>query len=320
VCVPVFSPVFGAHGVGDGTFLSQATYPVGDNPGSVATGDFNGDGMTDLATSNASDHNVSVLLNVGDGTFLSQATYPVGESPTSVATSDFNGDGVADLVTASRSDDNVSVLLGVGDGTFFPQTTYAAREPNSVATGDFNGDGSTDLATANSLSNSVSVLLNQCGADGSSIAPDAFTVFRGFYQSGDLSDVRESDDSYLKFNPGITMFPTEPPVWIAFEGTLPFDNPQDLSVTLEASVNTVGISQTIEMFNWNSQQYELVDTHSASFNSDSVVTVDLTGNVTDYVEVGTGTVKSRVGWKKSGLIILFPWTVCIDQVVWSVAN
>jgi hypothetical protein len=38
-----------------------------------------------------------------------------------------------------------------------------------------------------------------------------YNVFRGFHVGGALSDTFESDDSYLKFNPGITFFPTEPP-------------------------------------------------------------------------------------------------------------
>ena len=39
-------------GNGDGTFLTQKTYAVGNSPDSVAVGDFNGDGKADLAVAN----------------------------------------------------------------------------------------------------------------------------------------------------------------------------------------------------------------------------------------------------------------------------
>jgi hypothetical protein len=93
-----------------------------------------------------------------------------------------------------------------------------------------------------------------------------------------------------------------------------------LSVALEASANTVGLNQTIEVFNYVSGAYELFDSHSASFNNDSVTTVDLTANISEYVEPGTGEVKIRTGWKKSGLILFFPWTICIDEVVWTLTE
>lgn len=45
------------------TFDSAVNYAVGSNPISVTTGDFNGDGRTDLAVANIGSHNVSILLN-----------------------------------------------------------------------------------------------------------------------------------------------------------------------------------------------------------------------------------------------------------------
>ena len=61
-------------GQGDGTFLAQTTYPTGNNPIWIATGDFNGDGKLDLAAANESDNTVSILLGQGEGTFVTQAT------------------------------------------------------------------------------------------------------------------------------------------------------------------------------------------------------------------------------------------------------
>ena len=48
---------------GDGSFRASLHYRAGDRPYSVAIGDLNGDGRPDLATANAGDNTVSVLLN-----------------------------------------------------------------------------------------------------------------------------------------------------------------------------------------------------------------------------------------------------------------
>lgn len=120
------TPLLVANSNGDGPLFPGLQLSVGNTPFSVTTGDFNGDGVTDLATANYLSDNVSVLLGVGDGTFAAQATYAAGDNPWSVTTGDFNGDGVTDLATANYLRDNVSVLLGVGDGTFAVQTTYTA--------------------------------------------------------------------------------------------------------------------------------------------------------------------------------------------------
>jgi hypothetical protein len=152
------------------------------------------------------------------------------------------------------------------------------------------------------------------------VVASQYNIFRGNHLSGDLSDTFQSDDSYLKFNPGFVVNSSEPPVWIEFEGTLPTDNPSSLSVTLEAAASTLVLTQTIEAFNWTTGQYEEVDSRTASFNTDSVVTVDLSDGLQDFVEPGIGSVKTRVGWKSAGYVLYYPWTICIDQVVWTVTQ
>ena len=56
-------------GNGDGTFdpATPATVGVGDGPGGIAVGLFDGDNFLDLAVANAASDNVSILLGNGDG-------------------------------------------------------------------------------------------------------------------------------------------------------------------------------------------------------------------------------------------------------------
>ena len=106
--------------LGDGTGLFGAAsyfntnFEVALRTSSVAVGDFNKDGNSDLVTANNFTDNVSLLLGNGDGTFGAATYFGVGSSPYTVAVADFNGDGNSDLATANPNTNNVSILPGNG--------------------------------------------------------------------------------------------------------------------------------------------------------------------------------------------------------------
>jgi hypothetical protein len=163
------------RGNGDGTYQAPQNLPAGSLPRSLAVGDFNGDGILDLAVANSGDNTVSIRLGNGDGSFQPARTFPAGSFPRSVAVGDFNGDGILDLAVADVSSGTVSVLRGNGDGSFQSPRSFAVGTfPDSVVVGDFNGDGILDLAVANDGSNSVSVLLGN--GDGSFQPARSFPV------------------------------------------------------------------------------------------------------------------------------------------------
>ncbi|MFF3460660.1 FG-GAP repeat domain-containing protein [Streptomyces sp. NPDC002730] len=164
-------------GNGDGTFAAKVDYTTGssyvnggDQPVSVATGDFNGDGDLDLITANARPDTVSVLLGTAGGTFGAPVRYSTsnsitgaeGHGPFSVAVGDFNGDGNLDLGAANflaYPSGLGAVMLGNGDGTFAAIIDFATgNRPVSLAAGDLDGDGNLDLVTANQDPDTVSVL------------------------------------------------------------------------------------------------------------------------------------------------------------------
>ena len=163
--------IFIGNGDANGTFKTQAKYPIGTggNPYSVTAGDFNGDGSLDLAVADYQAEEVSVLLGNGNGTFQSPTLYPTGANPSSVVSGDFNGDGKLDLALTSTplnsSPGNlVSLLLGNGNGTFqAPALFGTGSQAYSAVVGDFDQGGALDLVVANGVSNTVSVLLNTQG-------------------------------------------------------------------------------------------------------------------------------------------------------------
>jgi hypothetical protein len=147
---------------------------------------------------------------------------------------------------------------------------------------------------------------------------DSINIFRGVLIGGDLSDSFESDDSYLKFNPGFVINSSEAPVWLIFDGSLPSDNPTSLGIVMESNVGTPGLTHTLEAWNWTSAAYDIVDVSTASFNKDVAVTVDLSSGISNYAQPGTGVARTRVGWRKTGFTINYPWEVRLDQLVWTV--
>jgi hypothetical protein len=206
-------------GTGTGAFGPATTFATGGPGTGVVIGDFNLDGLADLAVPNPNNDTVSILLGDGAGAFGSPTIFAVGAAE-SLAIGDFNGDGKRDLAVANlRSSSvsppltgNVAILLSTGGSGFFaPPTIFAAApSPRGIAIGDFNGDGKSDVAVADISSGNVSILLNTtAGAfdtDGDGV-PDDIDNCRYVYNPDqadrDGDGVGDAcDNCPLKPNPG----------------------------------------------------------------------------------------------------------------------
>ncbi len=136
-------------------------YTVGSTPLALVTGDFNGDGMPDLAVANGNSKNISVLLGMGTNLMAAPVHYTVDEFPASLTTGDLNGDGKIDLAATHISGNTLSVLYGNGNGKFqAPLSFPVGKYPLAVAAGDFDADGLIDLLTANYDTDTLSLLIN----------------------------------------------------------------------------------------------------------------------------------------------------------------
>lgn len=129
-------------------------------PTAVAAGDFNGDGVPDLAIASTGSKSVVIALGDGTGHFAVAHAYEFDGPVVSVVAGDFNRDGNLDLAVADTNGNAVAILLGNGDGSFAPGGKYAVDiAPAAIIVSDFNHDGIPDLAVADSGSNDISILL-----------------------------------------------------------------------------------------------------------------------------------------------------------------
>jgi hypothetical protein len=151
-------------------FETKPDVPVGDGPSSMVMGDFNGDGIQDLAVAcrgvqlpgdiAVASGFVSVRLGNGSGGFTACSTceIEVGLGPSSIKIGDFNGDSIQDFVVTNTTGDDISIRFGNGDGSFYGDTEIpVGEEPLKLVIGDFNEDHVQDIAVANR--DDISILL-----------------------------------------------------------------------------------------------------------------------------------------------------------------
>ncbi len=158
----------GSGGFGDGTFGPPTLYSCGASPHQIATADFNGDGILDLATANNGSFakSVSVLIGkgtggAGNGQFNTNVDYSLSAQTLGIIARDWDMDGKADIIATESTSGTVAFLKGKGDGTFFPAVHLnAGIEPYGVDIADLNADGFPDLIVSNSNSGGIAVLLN----------------------------------------------------------------------------------------------------------------------------------------------------------------
>lgn len=142
-----------------GQFNSAGNMNTGSLPSSAVTGDFNRDGIQDLAIANMGSGTVSLLNGNGSGIFTAN-TELITAGAGSIVTADFNSDGLHDIATANSINNSISIITALSSGGFGNSFTInSGNEPMSISTGDFNADGKADLVTANYGTNDVSVFL-----------------------------------------------------------------------------------------------------------------------------------------------------------------
>ena len=129
---------------------NPATKP---QPLSITTGDFNGDGIPDIAigTTGSATGYLSILLGNGNGTFQAARSFTGLPNNQAMVSAPFVTGGPLDILTVSNNTtgtNNAALLLGngAGGGTVgAPFSLGGISAVTAVAAGDFNRDGNQDF-------------------------------------------------------------------------------------------------------------------------------------------------------------------------------
>jgi hypothetical protein len=222
-------------GNGDGTFQKAVFYPAGPgtdtNMSSVVVGDFNKDGIPDVAAIGTS--GVWLFTGKGGGALNPAVLVPYagsgGEASITLAAADFNGDGNLDLVVPTTT--GFAVLLGNGNGTFDQESfTFPLPSPTSVgsiAIGDLNLDGNQDIALTPAIRNHGRfnfVYIYLGNGSGGFAGPTSVDMPGGWpIAIGDVNGDRIPDlvssAGYIALGKGNGTFKPPYVEWIAFSGS-----------------------------------------------------------------------------------------------------
>lgn len=138
------------------SFAPKVDYQVGSSPITVLTADLDGDGKTDIITTNHLDfgevHTGNIYRNIstsGNIAFSAATSYNTGVYSQSATIADIDGDGKPDLILADKTSNTATVIgngsvpgtISMGGGP----TLSGIRYPGGVVAGDFTGDGKADV-------------------------------------------------------------------------------------------------------------------------------------------------------------------------------
>ena len=113
---------------------------AGKTAAAYAVGDFNGDGLEDIAVSDADGAQVFIYFRQPDGGFTVAERFPAFADIRSLAAGDWDGTGRAALVVASTKEQSVGLARFNAEGRLdYPQPLPGTGRPLAVAAGDLAG-------------------------------------------------------------------------------------------------------------------------------------------------------------------------------------
>jgi hypothetical protein len=146
--------------------------------------------------------------------------------------------------------------------------------------------------------------------------PSGFEVTRGELAQGDLEDLFGSDDAKVVVD---ARRPTEvsvASVEIEVTGMSTSEAPRSFQFVLEASSAGAPAVQRVELYNYDTDSWEIMDERSPS-PSDAVVSVLVEADTGRFIDNGTLQMKARIGYHDRG--VSFPgWSGNYDVASWRI--
>ena len=260
-------------GDGNGNFSIVVNHSTGysSDPSSIATGDFDNDGLSDIAITNNATNNILVLTRYSTYLAAKQRLYSMEANfeTSFVAVGDFNNDNRSDIVAVDGNSTAV-IFSGLGDGNLIKSTQYSS-EDLAVAmfvVNDVNKDNQLDLIISLYRIGRIVILLGR--GDGSFIDGDTYSTGDGSFPQwiavGDLNN-----DTHLD-------------IVIANCGDDPGTNPSNLGVILGNENGSFG-NVTVYL---NGTHYYWTFIALSDFNNDTLLDIVAADSHFGYIAILLG--------------------------------
>lgn len=151
--------------INDSSFALKIDIATGGGATGIAIGDVDGDGKPDLAITNSSDGNLSIIRNISTPGNLTTASFEpkidiaIGNVPQGIAIRDLDGDGKPDLIITRGllpAEYAISIVRNISTPGSLSNISFAAKvdlpagnTPRSIAVSDIDQDGKPDLLISN---------------------------------------------------------------------------------------------------------------------------------------------------------------------------
>jgi RHS repeat-associated protein len=211
----------GPQSIYSGGFSAQEWQGMYGSDGPIQTGDFNGDGKTDIMMWRGTNNDWTTNLSTGSG-FISQEWQGMYGSDGPIKTGDFNGDGKTDIMMWRGANNDWTVNLSTRSGFISQEWQGMFGSDGPIQTGDFNGDGRTDVMmwrganndwTVNISTGSGFISQEWHGMYGSDALDSGKSILTGDFNGDGKTDVlmwrSANNDWTVNLSTGIGFIPQE---------------------------------------------------------------------------------------------------------------
>lgn len=193
--------------------------------------------------------------------------------------------GVVDGQRVETTDGSGSFIVNYGIGSAYGE--------NRIVLTDYQHIGGTDI----------------------DVTPNSMTVVRGNHAAGTAANLVASDNQDVSIQRRNTDIQSR--TLLEVSGTSPTPNPNSIKVTLEGSVFArTTVTQIVQLYNYNNDSWEIVDSRNARRLIDSVVEISPNGDVSRFVQTGSREMKARILYRSSNARQQFSSNT--DQFLWTV--
>lgn len=149
------------------------------------------------------------------------------------------------------------------------------------------------------------------------LTPSSFTWLKGTLIEGNLAALWFDNGVYMRGRAGATTQAGDSPAQLSVTTFSPTSSPAGIRFDVDFKVNTPGLEVRLYLYNWLLQDYVQIYAGPA-FTHDTTVS-GVVAFPSLYVGPGSE-ITAKVSFFRTGPVIVWPWTVSIDQTQWVVTS